>query len=296
VYYWCHALIARDWFRYAQIDTFKKNVNKTFLIYNRAWSGSREYRLKFVDLLIEQNLIDHCQLAFNPIEPELGIHYRDYDFVNKSWQPTRCLENLVTTNTTALSSASADYCKDDYNATEFEVVLETLFDDERLHLTEKILRPIAVGQPFVLAATHGSLEYLRGYGFKTFDGVIDESYDTIEDPATRLAAIVQVMKDISTWHGDNKDKKMMLINQIVQHNREHFFSGKFTNQVVDELTLNLTHALTTLEQTNTGQRFIDRRKEMCKFPKFKADMLLTDKQTSITTLSRARSYYNRTKY
>lgn len=41
VYYWCHALIARDWFRYAEHDILKKNIKKLFLIYNRAWSGTR---------------------------------------------------------------------------------------------------------------------------------------------------------------------------------------------------------------------------------------------------------------
>jgi hypothetical protein len=52
VYYWSHALIALDWFRYAEHVTQKKRIQKTFLIYNRAWSGTREYRLKFAELLI----------------------------------------------------------------------------------------------------------------------------------------------------------------------------------------------------------------------------------------------------
>ena len=55
VYYWSHAVIARDWFRYAEHTNFKKQSQKTFLIYNRAWTGTREYRLKFTDLLIEND-------------------------------------------------------------------------------------------------------------------------------------------------------------------------------------------------------------------------------------------------
>ena len=47
VYYWSHALIALDWFRYARYHNFNKPVNKNlkFLIYNRAWSGTREYQI-----------------------------------------------------------------------------------------------------------------------------------------------------------------------------------------------------------------------------------------------------------
>ena len=34
VYYWSHALIAQDWFRYAERETFQKCIKKTFLVYN----------------------------------------------------------------------------------------------------------------------------------------------------------------------------------------------------------------------------------------------------------------------
>lgn len=56
-YYWSHALISLDWFRVAQYLEVKKHLHrKMFLIYNRAWSGTREYRLKFADLLINTGL------------------------------------------------------------------------------------------------------------------------------------------------------------------------------------------------------------------------------------------------
>ena len=35
-YYWCHAVIALDWFRYAQHVVQHKQVSKTFLIYNES--------------------------------------------------------------------------------------------------------------------------------------------------------------------------------------------------------------------------------------------------------------------
>ena len=56
VYYWSHAVIARDWFRFGQHVEQRKQVKKKFLIYNRAWAGTREYRLKFLDLLLTLGL------------------------------------------------------------------------------------------------------------------------------------------------------------------------------------------------------------------------------------------------
>jgi hypothetical protein len=298
VYYWNHALISQDWFRYAQhLPVKKSNSTTDFLIYNRAWSGTREYRLKFMELLINNDLISYCKTWCNAIEPELQIHYADYKFINSQWRPNLPIEQFLTP-TVASSCSSADINYLDYATTNFEVVLETLFNDSRLHLTEKVLRPIASGQPFLLAATHGSLQYLREYGFKTFSPIIDESYDLIEDPHQRLESLVYSMKKIASWTVAEKEKNMQEIFKIAQHNREHFFSDKFFNFVVDELVANLTQGLAELEDCNTSKRYLNFRKLLAKNSELKTNMLLQErpdrtKNDLINALKTARTYYNR---
>ena len=255
VYYWSHAVIARDWFRYAEHVSQTKRTSKTFLIYNRAWSNTREYRLRFAELLIHLNLQEHCRTSINPIEPELGIHYDSHQFKNSVWRPRTVLENHFPISS-AHSHYSADFDINDYNATDIEVVLETLFDDGRLHLTEKSLRPIAVGQPFILAGTAGSLEYLRSYGFKTFSSVWDESYDLVEDPAERLIQIAELMKRISTWLPHQREHNMTQAQAIADYNRQHFFSQEFFNLVTNELKTNLTSAFNTLAHSNNYQPWL----------------------------------------
>jgi len=257
VYYWSHAVISLDWFRYAQHETFHKNSKKTFLIYNRAWSGSREYRLKFAELIIKLNLQNYCHTSISAIEPELGIHYSQHKFTNSVWRPIETLENYFPINT-AESHYSADFDSDDYNSTDIEIVLETLFDDDRLHLTEKSLRPIACSQPFILAGTHGSLEYLRSYGFKTFDAIWDESYNLIEDPEQRLICITDLMKQITTWQPDDRLHKLKQAQIIADYNRRHFFSQEFFKLVTNELTSNLKLAIDELYSTNNYHTWIDR--------------------------------------
>ena len=294
VYYWCHAIISLDWFRYAKHVSQNKQIIKKFLIYNRAWSGTREYRLKFVDLLIKHELTTVCQIAFNKIEPEGNIPYTEHKFKNIAWQPVYQLENYFK-STTALSCASADFELEDYESTDFEVVLETLFDNERLHLTEKSLRPIALGQPFLLVASHGSLAYLQRYGFQTFNSVIDESYDTIEDPVLRLDAIVKLMKDIDEWSTEERSEKMLELNKIAQYNKDYFFSDRFFHLVITELKDNLRAAFQEQEDTNTG-KIIDWRKNLSKFPK-EYDKLVgkgsEPRNEIFEYVRRARKYYNR---
>jgi hypothetical protein len=281
VYYWSHAVIARDWFRYAEHVAQKKQVNRTFLIYNRAWSNTREYRLRFAELLIHLNLQDRCQTSINPIEPELGIHYNSHQFKNSAWQPRTVLENHFPIGT-AHSHYSADFDLRDYEATDVEVVLETLFDDGRLHLTEKSLRPIAVGQPFILAGTHGSLEYLRSYGFKTFGNVWDESYDLVEDPAERLIQIAELMKYISNWLPHQREHNMAQAQAIADYNQQHFFSQKFFNQVTDELKTNLKSAFDELEQCNNFTAWFENWKILISNPEL-INFLTTNQDVNLGT-------------
>jgi hypothetical protein len=294
VYFWSHAFIARDWFRGAQYIYKNNDSSKTFLIYNRAWAGTREYRLKLIDLLIDQEIVSECKTTINPVDPELQIPYCNYQFANPIWKPKNCLEDFLPP-TRASSCSSADFDIDDYCNTDIEVVLETLFDDQRIQLTEKILRPIACKQPFILVSTAGSLQYLQNYGFKTFNGIIDERYDTITDSEQRLHAIVAEMKRISNWSKEEKTKNINKMNEIAQYNHQHFFSDNFFNLITSELRTNLTVGLESLENTNTGLRYIDIRKLLAKLPNGKDVLIYGTGRTRkeiIKVLTVARKYYN----
>jgi hypothetical protein len=282
VYYWSHAVIAREWFRYAEHETFKKCVKKTFLIYNRAWSGTREYRLKFSDLLIKYKLINYCQTNCNPIDPNLNTHYLEHTFKNTQWQPKHVLEDFLHP-ATADASSSAEFDTIDYNATDIEIVLETLFDDDRLHLTEKSLRPIACAQPFILAGTHGSLDYLHSYGFKTFGDVWDESYDQIIDSEERLTAIVNLMQHIAAWDESTKKNKLLQAQEIADYNQKWFFSQNFFDLVINELKTNLTLAFNDLNQCNNYKSWIDRLQKAITYPKI-IEFLKTNQDYNFPTV------------
>ena len=122
------------------------------------------------------------------------------------------------------------------------VVLETIFDDSKIHLTEKICRALACGHPFILAAGPGSLQYLRDYGFKTFASLMDESYDDEPDGLLRLQHIIKLMTDIKSLPMDQKIKLKNQFKEITDHNRRWFFSDEFHSIVAKELQVNLDAA------------------------------------------------------
>jgi hypothetical protein len=242
VYWWSHAAIARDWFRYAEHDPSLniRDVSHDFLVYNRAWTGTREYRLKFAELLVEQDLVLHCRTKFAAFDS--GRHYCDHVFKNKTFEISRAdLEQIFEPNLVD-STASADYVNHDYTSTQLEIVLETLFDDDRIQLTEKSLRPIACGHPFMLMSTPGSLEYLRSYGFETFGPHIDESYDAVLDPAERMRFIVAEMRRIASLSLDQKQQLYTELRLIAARNKQLFFSNSWYNSVIEEFKNNFDQA------------------------------------------------------
>ena len=247
VYYWCHAIISRDWYRFAEIDArlaAQSQVCKKFLIYNRAWGNTREYRLKFMELLVKHGLHEQSKTSISRrSEGDQGYHYHDHKFKNINFKfKNSTVLDLLEENQCG-SNESAQYNHDDFNSTAISVVLETMFDDSRIHLTEKTLRPIACGHPFVLAAGPGSLEYLRSYGFKTFAPWIDESYDQETDSLLRLEKIINSMNKINLLDATEFDQFLIEIRHIADFNKKHFFSDAFQQQVIEELKTNLTHTI-----------------------------------------------------
>jgi hypothetical protein len=210
-YWWSHAIIARDWYRYAQYDLSlepQQQYQKLFLMYCRDTTGTRQYRQALLSQLSYTDILKNCQI--------------------QSFDSTSVAE----------SDDSAIYNPVDFNNTAISVVLETIFDS-RIHLTEKILRAIACAHPFILAAGPESLRLLKHYGFKTFDPYINENYDNELDDQKRLSMISNEMKRISTLSKQDQDAMISAVRKIAKFNQKRFFSLQFHKQIVQELQDNV---------------------------------------------------------
>jgi hypothetical protein len=91
----------------------------------------------------------------------------------------------------------------------FQVILETHFDADGsggTFITEKTFKAIKNCQPFVIFGPQGTLAQLRDMGYRTFDDVIDNSYDLIPHNNERWEAVLwsisQLMEcsDLHNWY------------------------------------------------------------------------------------------------
>jgi hypothetical protein len=112
-----------------------------------------------------------------------------------------------------------------YTDTWFSLVTETIYDYPYTFRTEKIWKPILMAHPFVVAANQGYLKDLRAAGFRTFDTLIDESYDRIASPTARIERIIDTVRDISSmgaakfWEA-SRDICKYNQQRLVEYNRE----------------------------------------------------------------------------
>jgi hypothetical protein len=206
--------------------------------------------------MLIKNKLDHDSLTSVMHTNSDGVHFLQHKFLNPKFE-LNDPELISQINDNLFSAvASADYDYQDFVDTEISVVLETVFDDSRIHLTEKTLRPIACGHPFLLAAGPGSLEYIRSYGFKTFAPWIDESYDLETNSVQRLEKIIQSMKKIQCLQGQELENFLQQIKHIAEFNKKHFFSNEFFNQVQNELKNNLSLAHKQVKKSR-GKHYLE---------------------------------------
>lgn len=242
-YYFFHGWAALDWYRgYDKTFLIKpwaeRTITKTFLAPNRIVAGERQHRLEMLYWIFKlgmannhvscpavcpaeniaiQNAVQPLKSQYPDIETVFAQQSLPMNFAGETDHPMHsCWLSLFDQSAESL----------------LYLVTETVATGRRHHLTEKTFKPIALGMPFVIVGTQGSLKYLRSYGFKTFGDLWDESYDDEPDDSRRIKKIAQVLK-----HLEASDCQAIFesAHEIIEHNWNHFYKGGFEQVLWQEL-------------------------------------------------------------
>lgn len=136
--------------------------------------------------------------------------------------------------------ASAPYRCDDLPLSlqaDHSTLVETHFVDSYLHvilesaidthggswLTANTFKPIKHGQPFVIMGPIWSLRLLQYLGYRTFDGIIDNSYDDVWNHTKRWKKVLSTLQDIQS---QGVQKVFDLCWSDIEHNQKHFLANK----------------------------------------------------------------------
>ena len=245
LYYFFHGWAALDWYRgYNRTFLIKplvdRAITKTFIAPNRIVAGERQHRLEMLYHIFKSRMLDnHISCPATCPAENISI----YDAVKPLIGKYPDIESIFAAQTLPINfSGETDHPMhscwlslfDESAESLLYLVTETVATGRRHHITEKTFKPIALGMPFVIVGTQGSLEYLRSYGFRTFEGIWDESYDQADD-SVRIERIASLLRSLDELPAEAKQHLFDQAQEVVEHNWNHFYNGGFEAVLWTEL-------------------------------------------------------------
>ena len=175
----------------------------------------------------------------NPIEIDSFENLRNitYDFLNHC--PFVC-DELTSDQHNLYATTVENFFADSY----VNVILETHLDTDQslgAFLTEKTFKPIKNSQPFVIIGAPGSVAQLKKLGYRTFDHVIDHSYDSVVNNTQRWDTACKEVERLATTDLHNLYQQC---RDDLIWNQNLFLQSKI-NRLNSLLTKTLKYAITS---------------------------------------------------
>jgi len=208
---------------------------KTFLCFNRRYN---DHRLMLYLKMFKEGLVEQSYYSMDKNQPEASSTFiENCKYLLSRFPDMELSSNDVTAADKILPLVldnpnfsrypmehSVDPVKHLYDNSLVNIITETYFFNNIIHITEKTYKPIAFMQPFILVAAAGSLRHVQAMGFKTFNEFWDESYDLELDHKLRFEKIMSVIKFIASWTEAQRIEFTHKIKDIVEYNVNHLNS------------------------------------------------------------------------
>ena len=207
------------WEDVTYIPISERTIERNFISLNRRYKRHRYELVKFIN---DENITDKFYYSFLGEDANDSLRKTiDMENVNDgmvtSWElPSnlniKCFCDVVT--------ESSDNSILNINR---DSMFKNYFDRpyDRIHLTEKVGKPLVLGQPFLLIGGPGYIKKLHELGFKTFDKWWDESYDSVWDYETRRDMIYDIILEISKWDIEKCKNVMLDMEDVLIHNHNN---------------------------------------------------------------------------
>jgi len=112
------------------------------------------------------------------------------------------------------------------------VISETLFFSAATFASEKVWKPMLLGQIFLVMASPLYLQSLRDLGFKTFSPWINEEYDLIMDPIERAFELTKTLKALVKLSDEEFAEVLEKCKPALEHNKRILTDTDSINRLV----------------------------------------------------------------
>jgi len=212
-----------------------EDKSKHFLSYMR--NCGRDHRKVLAAYFQHNNLWDKNNLSFlkvsynketNDFLPKKYLNsFKELEKLPKVEIDTQNVKNIKGFNTSFSSNWKH------YQETFLSIVSETIYEGRNNFFSEKICKPLVNLHPFIVMSTPYTLRKLQEFGFKTFDGFINENYDHEEDVKKRTQLIFQELDNFQKKSNEELKDWWEEILPILEHNQKRFLElGKHKTKKV----------------------------------------------------------------
>ena len=216
------------------IQTYLEN-NYTF-VYPKKYKfisttgAKRHERSAFLEILLTN--ISYNNYIFKYDGKDIGCDSTLYDFLDTNWIKYGAYNHLDSYAEYYLNISGTLPIKL-YNSGNFNLILETDMDyHNSFFITEKTIKSLVTGMPFVVVSTPYFLKNLKNLGFVTYDSLWDESYDeeiNFEQRCLKIAKLCESLKDFD-WEGNKQHLEYIgLKNQQVFYTQNKIMDKYFEN-------------------------------------------------------------------
>lgn len=171
--------------------------------------------------LIDKTFADDNFLVFQPNKDFVSTSLRHVESIYTEeikWVLSKSYQTDLTSNHINGNLKWQESCENYpniWNRYNIEIISETDALSTGWY-TEKTARCLATGKPFVLFSGPGSLLKLKEMGFYTFDSVIDESYDEIQNLNMRIKYLINSLR--SLYNSPDRQEKIKKMYDIAYKN------------------------------------------------------------------------------
>jgi len=191
----------------------------------------RTHRLYLLASLRSKNLFDDGQNSFNM---ECIDSQHCFEELTALAPPADILKNAEEIK--SIGKLFVDVDNSDLNVPHFNVdsslykktfislITETTTFNNSIFITEKTMRAILHGHPFIILGNKGLLKRLKDLGYKTFDQWIDESYDDYDTIQEKVEIICKNLESLKEKGPAALIKIRNEMSEICDYNQRHFIA------------------------------------------------------------------------
>lgn len=181
-------------------------------------------RLMFLSFLEKTNIIDDIFISAKERARDFGVH----------------LKNMGPTDLGRFHASFSSFYKvfdylSIYETLEKSLIniifeAEILFDSPNKVITEKVFRCIESEKPFILLSHPEALKYFKNLGYMSFSPLINESYDNINDPKSRVDTVFNEITRLSKIPLEELKVEIDKLKPVFQHNKKILASNHSKTQ------------------------------------------------------------------